>query len=49
MDGHGTLIYPGIKSRDIYLDGRKYDGQFKNDKKHGYGKYFWIDGRIYVG
>ena len=30
-------------------DGRKYVGEYKNDKKHGYGEFFWYDGREYKG
>ena len=28
-------------------DGRKYEGQYHNDKKHGYGIYTWADNRKY--
>ena len=40
-----------MHSRGIYVwkDGRKYDGQYKLDKKHGFGKYIWMDGRRYEG
>jgi hypothetical protein len=30
-------------------DGRKYEGMYKDDKKHGYGVYLWADGRTYEG
>ena len=30
-------------------DGRKYDGEYYNDKKNGIGVYTWADGRIYEG
>jgi hypothetical protein len=33
----------------IWNDGRKYEGQYKDDKKHGYGVYNWADGRTYEG
>ena len=33
----------------IWNDGRKYEGQYKDDKKHGYGLYIWADGRRYEG
>jgi len=26
-----------------------YDGEFKNDKMHGQGTYYWSDGRITTG
>lgn len=26
-----------------------YSGEYKNDKKHGYGTYTWTDGRKYIG
>ncbi len=38
----GTGIY-------IWNDGRMYQGQYKDDKKHGYGVYTWADGRCYEG
>lgn len=38
----------------IYLefsraDGSRYDGMYKDGKKHGYGKYVWSDGSYYEG
>ena len=33
----------------IYADKVTYDGQFKDDKKTGFGVYKWPDGRIYIG
>ena len=27
----------------------KYMGEYKDDKKHGYGIYKWADGRLYLG
>jgi hypothetical protein len=32
-----------------WKDGRRYEGQYLNDKKHGYGIYYWTDGRRYEG
>lgn len=40
MNGHGILTWK---------DGRKYEGQFINDKRHGLGIFKWVDGRIYDG
>ena len=25
-----------------WADGRKYEGEYKNDKKHGYGVFTWF-------
>jgi hypothetical protein len=33
----------------IWNDGRKYEGQYKDDKKHGFGVYTWADKRCYEG
>ena len=30
-------------------DGRSYEGQYLEDKKHGIGTFTWPDGRKYVG
>ena len=30
-------------------DGRKYVGEFKDDNRHGKGKYTWANGKIYEG
>jgi len=32
MDGYGEFIWK---------DGKKYVGYYKNDKKHGFGIYYW--------
>ena len=32
-----------------WKDGRKYEGEFLNDKRHGHGKFTLPDGRIYEG
>ena len=32
-----------------YFDGRKYEGEWKNDLMHGKGTFVWPDGRKYVG
>ena len=40
MDGYGVYIWP---------DGKKYEGEFKEDKKHGKGTYTYKDGRIFEG
>lgn len=33
----------------LWSDGRKYEGEYKDDKKNGYGIYIWADGRKYFG
>lgn len=40
MEGIGLYIWP---------DGRRYEGEYFQDKKHGKGIYSWVDGRIYDG
>ena len=30
-------------------DGRRFIGEYVNDKKHGYGEYFWPDGTRFRG
>ena len=35
MEGHGSITYP---------KGDKYEGNFKNEKRHGYGIYIYKDG-----
>ena len=37
------------KGKYIFSDGRKYYGEWKNNKMEGYGKFEWPDGRIYEG
>ena len=33
----------------INIDGRSYEGEYIDDKKHGYGVFIWGDGRKYDG
>jgi hypothetical protein len=40
MHGKGKFTWP---------DGRKYEGEYINDKKHGFGIFTFKDGRIYEG
>ena len=39
---NGTGIY-------TWSDGRKYDGEYLDDKKHGVGVFTWPDGKKYDG
>lgn len=32
-----------------YADGDRYEGEWRDEKKHGYGKYTYADGRIKEG
>ncbi len=40
MHGKGVYTWP---------NGKKYVGDYKNDKKEGNGTYYWPDGREYSG
>ena len=40
MDGQGVLTW---------RDGKRYEGQFVNDKREGHGVFVWADGRKYIG
>ena len=40
MHGVGTFTW---------VDGRKYEGQFVDDRKEGHGVFTWSDGRTYEG
>jgi len=40
MHGNGIYNWP---------DGRRYEGDYINDKKHGFGIYTYPDGRCYKG
>lgn len=35
--------------RIIHADGEVYEGQFRNDKSHGFGIYLFADGSRYEG
>jgi hypothetical protein len=40
MHGRGNLSWK---------DGKKYEGDFLNDKREGHGTFKWADGRQYIG
>jgi hypothetical protein len=40
MDGEGVFVWP---------DGRKYHGQYKDDKKEGYGVFEWYKKKLNIG
>ena len=40
MDGKGVFTWP---------DGRRYEGEYKDDKKEGYGIFEWTNGKKYRG
>ena len=40
MNGRGVFCWP---------DGRKYEGEYADDHKHGYGVFTWPDGKKYDG
>jgi hypothetical protein len=37
------------KGSFAWADGRKYEGEYFNDKKEGKGIFTWNDGRMYDG
>ena len=37
------------RGKYLWPDGRKYEGGYSQDKKHGFGIYTWNDGRKYEG
>lgn len=40
MSGKGVMTWP---------DGKRYEGTFFEDKKHGIGEFHWPNGNIYSG
>ena len=40
MNGKGETIWP---------DGKKYKGEYQEDKKHGFGIFEWGNGKKYEG
>ena len=37
------------KGKELWSDGRKYEGDFKNGKKDGEGVFEWANGIRYIG
>lgn len=53
--GYGAVYYGGYvngkrEGRGVYISGEsKYEGEFRNDLKHGKGKFEWPNGDTYEG
>lgn len=48
----GTLVSeyrPEIEVSEIYTNGNRYEGQKKDNSRHGKGKYIYNDGSYYLG
>ena len=37
------------KRSHFCVEGVAYEGEFQEDKRHGYGEFKWVDSRIYKG
>lgn len=37
------------KGQFTWIDGKVYNGDYKDDKKEGFGEFKWPDGKIYRG
>ena len=37
------------KGKLSWADGKTYEGDYRDDKKEGFGTFIWADGRKYVG
>ena len=48
-NGKGRLIHAGLSTNYYYIDGDVYEGDWKDDKAHGYGFYNHTDGARYEG
>lgn len=38
-----------MEGKNNFINYRRYIGGYINDKKEGYGEFFWPDGRLYKG
>lgn len=47
----GILLYNNIDGEGVFEwpDGKKYNGQFKCNKRDGKGSFYWPNGKIYIG
>jgi hypothetical protein len=50
----GSEIFFAIDEEETFFsllqtDGRRYEGSYIDDKKEGYGVFYWPDGRMYKG
>ena len=43
--GHGKATYAGLNGQG----GEEYDGDWQEDRMHGYGKYVFTSGSVYTG
>jgi hypothetical protein len=37
------------EGKEVYQDGSKYEGYYKNGRKQGHGRFEWADGCWYEG
>lgn len=45
--GHGKITFPGAVSNAAGVE--EYDGDWEDDKMHGYGRYQFTSGAVYIG
>ena len=48
-EGNSVDGLPDDYGRLIFLCGSYNEGQFKQDKEDGFGKFVWFDGDAYIG
>ena len=49
MVGKGVFIWVYYIKSHNQNDGKRYEGQYFDDKKEGQGTFYWPDGRQYKG
>jgi hypothetical protein len=49
MDGQGVFTWKDGRFIIFNNSYRRYQGSYVDDKKHGYGEFYWPDGRSYRG
>lgn len=49
MDSNKLFVDYSYLGTYVWNDGRKYVGEWFDNKMHGKGKFTWLDGRSYEG
>ena len=47
--GHGKMLTPGICTGERTFGMEEYEGDWKEDKMDGYGRYQFTSGAVYTG